>query len=120
MSEKDEQVNSVWRERLTKVFEETLDELTSKIGSATKFSDIDLKWFGVADLDPLMPEVVSLAIKSKTIGTALIQKKFMIGYARAAEIIDQMEACGFISEFKPEGRDVYITIEEYKKIFENE
>ena len=48
----------------------------------------------------------------------MIQRRFGVGYARAARIIDQMEQNGFISQAdgsKP--RQVLISLEEYNLIF---
>ena len=48
----------------------------------------------------------------------MLQRRFAIGYQRAAKIIDQMEAAGFISGSdgsKP--RTVFATMEDYNKLF---
>ncbi|MCH5154384.1 MAG: DUF87 domain-containing protein [Clostridiales bacterium] len=74
---------------------------------------------GNSELDALSPQVMALAIKAKQISTTVVQRRFSIGYARAARIIDGLEQLGYIgpliSSSKP--RDVLMTEEEYKDIF---
>lgn len=72
-----------------------------------------------SDMDPLTSRVMAYAIKTKQISTSTIQRRFAIGYARAARIIDDMEDRGFIGpstgSYKP--RDILMTEEEFKKVF---
>ena len=64
--------------------------------------------------DPKFREAVKLAIDAGKISTSLMQRMLGVGYGRAAKIIDQMEALGYVSA--PEGnkpRRVLITMQEY-------
>lgn len=74
---------------------------------------------GGGELDPLAPRVMAHAIKAKQISTTVVQRRFSIGYARAARIIDNMETAGYIGPMignnKP--RDVIMTVEQYKELF---
>lgn len=74
---------------------------------------------GGNNADPLLPRIVALAINSKQVSTSVIQRRFSIGYARAARIIDNMEDMGYIgpSVSNNKGRDVYITKEQYREKF---
>ena len=74
---------------------------------------------GGGELDPLAARVMSHAIKSKQISTSVVQRRFSIGYARAARIIDSMEAPGYIgpSTGNNKPRDVLMTVEQYKEVF---
>ena len=74
---------------------------------------------GGNDLDPLASRIMAHAIKSKQISTSVIQRRFSIGYARAARIIDNMEDAGFIgpSTGNNKPRDVLMTVEQYKETF---
>lgn len=49
------------------------------------------------DLDELYGEVKELLIREKKASTSLIQRRFKIGYGRAARIMDQLENRGVIS-----------------------
>lgn len=48
-------------------------------------------------LDPLLKDAVNFVIESKYASTSMLQRKFKIGYNRAARIIDSMEERGIIS-----------------------
>lgn len=68
--------------------------------------------------DSLMPEALKLVIENGQASISLIQRRLVVGYPRAARIIDQMEQANFISGSdgsKP--RTVYITMEKYEELF---
>ena len=69
------------------------------------------------DNDPLLNEVITMVVEIGQASTSLIQRRFKVGYARAARIIDQMEERGIISGFdgtKP--RQVLITKENWEEM----
>lgn len=74
---------------------------------------------GGGEMDPLSSRIMAHAIKAKQISTSVVQRRFSIGYARAARIIDSMEALGFVGPItgnnKP--RDVLMSVEQYKEVF---
>ncbi|MCH5166024.1 MAG: hypothetical protein J1G01_06450 [Clostridiales bacterium] len=74
---------------------------------------------GSNSLDPLAARIMAHAIKSKQISTSVIQRRFSIGYARAARIIDSMEDNGYIgpSTGNSRPRDVIMTPEQYSEVF---
>jgi len=48
------------------------------------------------DKDPLFDEVVKLIINQDYASASFLQRKFKIGYARAARLLDQLEAAGYV------------------------
>lgn len=71
-------------------------------------------------MDELMPQALKLVMKTGKASISSIQRRFSVGYARAARIIDQMETRGFIDPGignKP--REIRITIEQYNELFGN-
>ena len=46
--------------------------------------------------DELMPEAIALVRKLNKASTSLLQRRFRIGYTRAARMIDAMEEMGII------------------------
>lgn len=69
-------------------------------------------------MDPLIPDVLKCIIASNQVSATLIQRRFSVGYARAARILDQMEMHKFVSP--PDSRkirEIYITKEMYEKLF---
>lgn len=70
------------------------------------------------EMDSLMPECLKLIIETGQATISFLQRRFSLGFSRAARIIDQMEMAKYISPSeggKP--RSVYITMEEYNKIY---
>jgi DNA segregation ATPase FtsK/SpoIIIE, S-DNA-T family len=49
------------------------------------------------DLDPLFDEAVAFVVESRRGSTSSVQRRFKIGYNRAARLIDQMEMQGIVS-----------------------
>ena len=49
------------------------------------------------DRDPLYEDIRDFAVKEGRISTSLIQRRFKIGYGRAARIIDSLERAGVVS-----------------------
>ena len=49
------------------------------------------------ELDPLFDEAVAFVVESRRGSTSSVQRRFKIGYNRAARIIDQMELQGIVS-----------------------
>ncbi len=62
------------------------------------------------DNDELLPQAIELVIEAGQASVSLIQRKFKVGYARAARIVDQMEARGIVGGFEgSKPRQVLIT-----------
>ena len=58
--------------------------------------------------DPLFEEVKEFIIQTRKASTSLIQRKFSIGYARAARLIDELEERGIIGPARgSKPREVY-------------
>ena len=54
------------------------------------------KLFLTEEEDELFPEALDFVVNQQKASTSLIQRRFRIGYNRAARIIDDMEQRGFI------------------------
>ncbi len=52
------------------------------------------------DIDELLSRAIELVIEAGQASVSLIQRKFKVGYARAARIVDQMEARGIVGGFE--------------------
>ena len=69
-------------------------------------------------MDEHLPQALKLVMKTGKASISMIQRRFGVGYARAARIIDQMEVRGYIdSGIGNKPRDVKITIAEYNELF---
>ena len=72
----------------------------------------------VEEQDELFEEVCRFVYEQGSASTSLLQRKYHIGYNRAARLIDMLERQGFVSE--PKGskpRDVFITEEDIVEQF---
>lgn len=88
--------------RLTTQYNELLQEITadcpkweSKLSEIAEFIPHKEKK-KLENLDPLFTEAAKLIIKKKDTSISLIQRKFAIGYTRAARIMNQLEECGIV------------------------
>ncbi|MDQ2085957.1 DNA translocase FtsK 4TM domain-containing protein [Herbivorax sp. ANBcel31] len=62
------------------------------------------------DSDELLPQAIELVVEAGQASVSMIQRKFKVGYARAARIVDQMEERGIVGGFEgSKPRQVLIT-----------
>lgn len=76
---------------------------------------------GEGGTDPLLPQALKCVIENGQASISMLQRRLVIGYPRAARIIDQMQQKNYISAqdgSKP--RTVLITMEEYEELFGDE
>ncbi|MFC6051265.1 cell division protein FstK [Acinetobacter sp. Ac_877] len=104
----DDEVNRIcdaWRERGDPNYVDEIltpyDEDTSSRG----YEDGE----GGSDRDALYDQCVSFVLETRKASTSSLQRKFSLGYNRAARIIDQMEESGIVSAMGPNGkRDILV------------
>lgn len=98
------------------------DEAASKIFKSASDGEGNASGGPEIKTDELLPDVLALVIKSKQASASGIQRRFSIGYARAARIIDNMEEMGYIgpSTGSSKPREVRITPEQYRELFGRE
>ncbi len=73
---------------------------------------------GDEEVDALFYEIVKYAITTGTVSVTMLQRKFRLGYSRAARVVDQMYERNFVS--KQEGakpREVLITMEQFNELY---
>ncbi len=97
-----ERICDFWREQGEPSYREEIlnpeDDLLAKIDGDSE------------DVDKLFSEVMEFAREKGKISTSLIQRRFQIGYTRAARIMDQLEERGIAAEASSAGkpRDVIL------------
>lgn len=96
-----ERVCDFWREQGEPSYQESIlapDEDSSQMD------------FESEDTDTLFSDVLEFAREKGKVSTSLIQRRFQIGYTRAARIMDQLEQRGFVGEAAAAGkpRDVIL------------
>ena len=81
------------------------EDIIDEINSGTKIKDSQQQ-----ERDELLPQVIEMVVESGQASVSLIQRKFRVGYARAARIVDQMEERGIVGEFEgSKPRQVLVT-----------
>ena len=50
--------------------------------------------------DPILPEAVELIIQTGHASISLIQRRFRVGYTRAARLIDDLERLGVVGKYE--------------------
>lgn len=72
------------------------------------------------DTDELLPECIELVVQSGQASVSMLQRRFRIGYNRAARIIDMMEERGIVGpQDGSRPRQVFMTEEELHSINKN-
>ncbi|MGR9049036.1 DNA translocase FtsK [Halobacillus faecis] len=71
------------------------------------------------EMDEIFDEAVDFVVEQNGASASLIQRRFKVGYNRAARLIDQMEAYGIISEQKgSKPRDILLTRQQIEEMME--
>ncbi len=73
------------------------------------------------DEDELIPDAAKLFIENGQASISLLQRRFRVGYNRAARIIDQMEQKGIIGGYEgSKPRQILINLDDYDQLFNKE
>ncbi|MHB1167165.1 MAG: DNA translocase FtsK, partial [Carboxydocellales bacterium] len=66
--------------------------------------------------DDLLPEAVKLMIECGQASISMLQRRFRIGYARAARLMDIMEEKGYVGGYEgSKPRNVHMTLERWEE-----
>ncbi|MBD3767745.1 MAG: DNA translocase FtsK [Gammaproteobacteria bacterium] len=79
-------------------------------GSASLTSLFDDE-VGGAEKDALYDEAVAFVIEARRVSVSSVQRRFKIGYNRAARIVEAMEAAGLVSAQQPNGNREVLSVE---------
>ena len=104
----DDEVNNIcdaWRERAAPNYVDEILTPYDEEPTSRGFEDGD----GASDRDALYDQCVSFVLETRKASTSSLQRKFSLGYNRAARIIDQMEENGIVSGMGANGkRDILV------------
>ena len=65
--------------------------------------------------DDLYEEAVKMVLETRQASVSMLQRRMGLGYARAARMIDMMEAEGVVGQFQgSKPRDILVSMEEYR------
>ena len=109
-------MNAPQRIQGTFVTDEEIEEVVEYVRSQGepnyffKSEELVQKSETIEEQDELFEEVCRFVYSQGSASTSALQRRYHIGYNRAARLIDMLERQGFISEQKgSKPRDVYIT-----------
>ena len=104
----DDEVNRIcdaWRERGDPNY---VDEILTPYDEESSSRGVD-DGDGASDRDALYDQCVAFVLETRKASTSSLQRKFSLGYNRAARIIDQMEESGIVSAMGANGkRDILV------------
>ncbi|HEX3027481.1 MAG TPA: DNA translocase FtsK, partial [Clostridia bacterium] len=73
------------------------------------------------DADAMLPQAIECVIEAGMASTSFLQRRLKLGYARAARIVDEMEARGIVGPFEgSKPRQVLITRQQWIEMTMNE
>ena len=89
-----------------------VEEILSDIPVAENL-DLEIPWAadeeGDAEQDSFYDEAVAMVVKARRVSVSSVQRRFKIGYNRAARIVEAMENAGVVSKMESNGtREVLV------------
>lgn len=95
------------------------DNVDKNINSENGTKNFDGSYGGnLQSVDSIMSDALKHVIEIGQASTSMLQRRFGLGFQRAAKIIDQMEHAGFISSSDgSRPRTVYMTMEDFNKYY---
>lgn len=91
-----------WRRRGQPVYIDVMTEDYSDMGDSSRGESVE-------ESDPLYDEAVAFVMQTRKASTSSVQRRFKIGYNRAARLIDEMERVGIVGPLDGGQRDVLVT-----------
>ncbi len=104
------------KEKNDAFFDENIEKAITSVPAEASGTSVNSD--GDEEVDALFYDILKFAISTGTISVTMLQRKFRLGYSRAARVVDQMYERNFVS--KQEGakpREVLITQEQFNELF---
>lgn len=90
------------------------EEIGTEMITTEKEEEVEEAW------DELIPEATKLFIENGQASISLLQRRFRVGYTRAARIVDQMEQRGLVGPYEgSKPRQIKVTMAQYTDMVEN-
>ena len=70
---------------------------------STELEMMGLESESQSEQDPLYDQVIYFVTKSRKVSVSSVQRRFKIGYNRAARLVDSMESAGVVSAMEQNG-----------------
>jgi len=98
----------------------TADEIKLEGTKSQLGSDGEISGSGLENQDELLTEAIRLVITNQQGSISLIQRRFRVGYSRAARLIDQMEQIGIVGPFTGSKAREVLVDESYLQILDDD
>jgi S-DNA-T family DNA segregation ATPase FtsK/SpoIIIE len=98
-------VADAWR---AKGVPEYIDDIT-QVGAEGADGDFGEERATTEDSDPLYDEAVGFVMQTRKASISSVQRRFKIGYNRAARLVEEMERCGLVGPLEGGFRDVLVS-----------
>ena len=97
-------VADAWR---AKGVPEYIDDITQVVGEGAD-GDFGEERSTTEDSDPLYDDAVAFVMQTRKASISSVQRRFKIGYNRAARLVEEMERCGLVGPLEGGFRDVLV------------
>ena len=98
-----------WRGRGTPEYIESITQHTDESSDGDAMGD---EGGSVEEKDPLYDQSVEFVIQTRKASISSVQRRFKIGYNRAARLVEEMERTGLVGPLEGGMRDVLVPSEE--------
>ena len=107
-----EQIVNFVKSNGTAVYSEDILDTIENGGKEEQIKNLSAEQAAEDDTDPFLQDAIDTVVETGQASTSFRQRKFIVGYARAGRIIDQMEERGVISGYQgSKPREVLWTLE---------
>ena len=90
-----------------------------RVDYENQFTSLEIEEAEIDELDQLFPAAVELVVRTGQASISLLQRRFRIGYTRAARLIDDLERKGVVGQYEgSKPREVIISPEQAIKLYE--
>lgn len=82
-----------------------IEDITQTAGEEGEFGE---EKSATEDADPIYDEAVAFVMQTRKASISSVQRRFKIGYNRAARLVEEMERCGLVGPLEGGFRDVLV------------
>ncbi len=84
-----------------------IEQITQIVGDSLD-GDLGEEKSNIEDVDPFYDEAVAFIMQTRKASVSSVQRRFKIGYNRAARLVEEMERCGLVGPLEGGFRDVLV------------
>jgi len=106
-------------EEVSRIVEFIKGQSVAKEVDADFLADVEIagSTAGMTSDEPLIRDVLAFAFEAQKVSTSMLQRRFKIGYNRAARLVDDLEAAGLVGESEgTKGRPVLMDESTYREL----